>query len=55
MDGLLVYAVFFIHTRYRMILEPFLMIFAGLWLLSFANRLKHKFSGGFNPVPSCHV
>jgi 4-amino-4-deoxy-L-arabinose transferase-like glycosyltransferase len=38
-----VYAIFFVHTRYRMILEPFLIVFASFWLLSFANTLKRKF------------
>ena len=38
----LVYIVFFVHTRYRMILEPFLMVFAARWMLSLWTTLRNK-------------
>ena len=42
----LVYSVFFIHTRYRMLLEPFLMLFAAYSLCHLlAGRRRCRDSG----------
>ena len=43
-----VYSVFFVHTRYRMVLEPFLLLLAGHALAC----MWHRLSGRGRPLRS---